>query len=230
MLILACDTSNSTCCAGLYEGGKELEYELSLETRTHSETFMPLVDRVLNKAGKTYNDIDAMAVTVGPGSFTGIRIGVSAIKGIAIAIDKPCIAVSSTHALAASVETESSLPEETIIVPCFDARNSRVFGSVVAHQNMEVLVQEDAYSNVDLASEILNIPDVRNKKIYVVGNGAEVMREVLEAMNIKAEYAPGAVILPRGIAASALMSKKLISAAELAPSYCAVSSAERLRK
>ena len=52
MLILACDTSNSTCCAGLYEGGKELEYEISLETRTHSETFMPLVERVVSVTGE----------------------------------------------------------------------------------------------------------------------------------------------------------------------------------
>ena len=230
MLILACDTSNSTCCAGLYDGGKELEYEISFENRTHSETFMPLVERVLDKGGKAYSDLDALAVTTGPGSFTGIRIGVSAVKGMSLALQIPCIPVSATQALAASVETESSLPEETIIVPCFDARNSRVFGSVVAHDNLDVLVQEDAYSNVNLAAELLEIPDIKNKKIYVIGNGAEVMREVLEPMNIKAEYAPGAVILPRGIAACALKSKQLISGAEISPSYCAVSSAERLRK
>jgi len=77
MKILACDTSNSTCCAGVYEDGKELSYELSLEMKTHSETFMPLVERVLKNANTNCNDLDATAVTVGPGSFTGIRIGIS---------------------------------------------------------------------------------------------------------------------------------------------------------
>lgn len=230
MLILACDTSNSTCCAGLYEGGKELEYEISLETRTHSETFMPLVERVINKAGKKYSDIDAFAVTTGPGSFTGIRIGISVVKGMSLALEKPCIAVSATHALAGSVETESDLPEDTIMVPCFDARNKRVFASVIAHHNMEELVEEGAYSAADLGYLITEIPDIKNKKIYVIGNGADVMREVLMALDLKADYAPGAVILPRGVASAALQSKKLISGAELTASYCAVSSAERLRK
>ena len=81
MLILACDTSDSTCCAGLYRDGEELGYELSMERKTHSETFMPLVARVFEKLSLTYDDIDEIAVTVGPGSFTGIRIGLSAILG-----------------------------------------------------------------------------------------------------------------------------------------------------
>lgn len=230
MLILACDTSNSTCCAGLYENGKELEYEVSFETRTHSETFMPLVERVFNKAGKKYSDLDALAVTTGPGSFTGIRIGVSTVKGMALALDIPCIAVSSTHALAGSVETESDLPEDTIIVPCFDARNKRVFGSVLNHHNMEELIPEGAYAAMNLAYDIAELPDIKDKKVYVIGNGAETMREALERVDVKAEYANGAVILPRGVAADALKSKKLISGAELSATYCAVSSAERLKK
>ena len=230
MLILACDTSNSTCCAGLYDGGKELEYEISLENRTHSETFVPLVERVLKKASKNYSDIDAFAVTTGPGSFTGIRIGISVVKGMCLALDKPCIAVSATAALAGSVETESDLPEDTVIVPCFDARNNRVFASVISHHNMEELVQEGAYNARDLAYLISDIPDIKSKKIYVVGNGANVMKEALQSLDIKADYASGAVILPRGIVTAALKSKKLISAASLKASYCAVSSAERLKK
>lgn len=230
MLLLACDTSNSTCSAGLYDGGKELEYELSMENRTHSETFMPLVERVLNKADRKYSDLDVLAVTTGPGSFTGIRIGVSTVKGMAIALDIPCIAVSSTHALAGSVETESDLPEDTIIVPCFDARNNRVFASVISHHNMEELVEEGAYGAADLGYLISDIPDIKDKKVFVVGNGAEVMHDVLERLDIKADYAAGAVILPRGVAAAALKSKKLVNAAELTASYCAVSSAERLRQ
>ena len=120
MLILSCDTSNSTCCAGVYEDGRELSYELSLEKRTHSETFMPLVERVIKASGKEYKDLDAIAVTTGPGSFTGIRIGLSAVKGLSYALSIPCIPVSSTAALALSVENVIDTAENTVLVPSFD--------------------------------------------------------------------------------------------------------------
>lgn len=230
MLMLACDTSNSTCCAGVYDNGKELAYEISFETRTHSETFMPLVMRVLQQSGKELRDLDAMAVVVGPGSFTGVRIGISAIKGIAAVLDIPCIAVSSTEALAGSAEHEENIPEDTIMIPCFDARNSRVFASVRDGASLDTLVEENAYASKDLAFIVSKLSNIQNKKIIVLGSGAEVMREALVAADVKAQYAAGAVITPRGVAAAALRSKKTVSGAELKAAYCAVSSAERLRK
>ena len=116
MKILVCDTSNQNCSAGVYEDGREIAYELSFETRTHSETFMPLVHRVMEQAKITHKDLDAYAVTVGPGSFTGIRIGLAAVKGMALAAGKPCISVSSTEALARSCENATATSrEETIL-------------------------------------------------------------------------------------------------------------------
>ena len=104
MKLLVCDTSNTNCSAGIFEDGREICYELSFETKTHSETFMPLVHSVMEKAGIRHEDLDGYAVTVGPGSFTGIRIGLAAVKGMALAADKKCIPVSSTEALARSCE------------------------------------------------------------------------------------------------------------------------------
>ena len=129
MKILCCDTSNRTCCAGIFDDGRELAYELSLEKTTHSETFMPLVMRVFKECGLNPVDMDALAVTTGPGSFTGIRIGLSAVKGMALATGLNVIPVSSLKALALSVENVAADPSDTIIVPCFDARNDRVFAS-----------------------------------------------------------------------------------------------------
>ncbi len=233
MLILAVDTSNSTCCAGLYENGKELSYEISFEKRTHSETFMPLVERVVKASGKTYQDIDAIASTVGPGSFTGIRIGLSAVKGMALALNIPCISCSSTKALAMSVTNVSTCPKETVLIPSFDARNKRVFAAAFANDSYETVVEEGAYAAVDFVEMLSKIENITSKAIIVLGDGAPVIEEAIKANeafnNMNIQYAPGATITPSGISKSA-DGEELISGAKITASYCAVSSAERLRK
>ncbi|MBR2295660.1 MAG: tRNA (adenosine(37)-N6)-threonylcarbamoyltransferase complex dimerization subunit type 1 TsaB [Clostridiales bacterium] len=226
MIILAADTSNSTCCAGVYRDGDELAFELSLEKRTHSETFMPLVERVVEKSGITYGDIDAIAVTVGPGSFTGIRIGLSAVKGMAYAVPCPLIPVSSTKALAGSSEVAEGDPSETLFVPSFDARNKRVFASVVKASDLTAVVEEGAFDAEDLAERIKELKGRR--KVIVLGNGADTIRNAAQG-RFEAEYAPGAVILPRGIY-NASRGTDPVGAEACSASYCAVSSAERLRK
>lgn len=80
MMMLVCDTSNSTCCAGVFEDGKRLSGKLNMEPRTHSETFMPLVHEMMAEARITHDKLDCYAAVTGPGSFTGIRIGLAAAK------------------------------------------------------------------------------------------------------------------------------------------------------
>ena len=230
MLMLTCDTSNSTCCAGIYDCGRELAYEISFEQRTHSEVFMPLVMRVIKQSGRAMDELEAIAVTVGPGSFTGVRIGISAVKGMAAVLGIPCIPVSSTEALADSAEHDEHNEDDIIVIPCFDARNSRVFASVRRCRDMKALSEENAYSAKDLAFIVSRLQDIGNKHIVVLGSGAETMNEALVAADVKAQYAPGAVITPRGIAAAALRHKETISAASLRAAYCAVSSAERFHQ
>ena len=184
MRLLVCDTSNSNCSAGVFEDGKEICYELSFETKTHSETFMPLVHSVMSKAGIRHEDLDGYAVTVGPGSFTGIRIGVAAVKGMALAAGKKCIAVSSTEALARSCENATMTPKnETLIVPAIDARNNRVFAQGAEDDTLRALIPEDAYDADVLASKIANIPEIiygKRRQILVVGSGAAVMKKAFE--------------------------------------------------
>lgn len=227
MLILACDTSNSTCCAGLYEDGKELMFELNNSGRTHSETFMPIVDKIVKESGKDYKDIDAVAVTVGPGSFTGIRIGLSAVKGLCLAIGKPCIPVSSTKALALSVENITAEEEDSIFIPCFDARNNRVFASVRGGDGYSELIEEGAYDADDLAAKAK--PYLEGKTVFLLGNGADAMQKALEGTGADIQNAKGCVILPKGVyKASEGIEPR--SAAGVGAVYCAVSSAERLKK
>ena len=236
MRLLVCDTSNSNCSAGVFENGKEICYELSFETKTHSETFMPLVHSVMSKAGIKHKDLDGYAVTVGPGSFTGIRIGVAAVKGMALAAGKKCIAVSSTEALARSCENATMTPKnETLIVPAIDARNNRVFAQAAEDDTLRALIPEDAYDADVLASKIATIPEIvygKKRQIIVVGSGASVMKKAFEKAKsgLNIYYAPGAAIMPKGVAAAAFANMELIDARDLKASYCAVSQAERLKK
>ncbi len=236
MKLLVCDTSNANCSVGIFEDGNELCYELSFETLTHSETFMPLVHRVMEKAGLSHADLDGYAVTVGPGSFTGIRIGLSAVKGMALASGKKCIAVSSTEALARSCDNATMTPKnETIIVPAIDARNNRVFAQAAEDDTLKTLINEDAYDADVLAEKISKIPEViygKRRQILVVGSGAEVMKKAFEKnqCGLNIYYAPGAAIMPKGVALAAFASNEMIDAIDLKASYCAVSQAERLRK
>ena len=227
MKLLCCDTSNRTCCAGIYEDGKELSYELSLETRTHSETFMPLVMRVLGDCNLKVGDMDALAVTVGPGSFTGIRIGLSAVKGMALASGLNVYPVSSLKSLALSVENVTSEPENTIIVPCFDARNDRVFAAAYSDESGEALIEDGAFFNQDLTDLLSKIPGASDKTFIVIGDGAETVRKALFFTH-HVSYAPGAVILPRGIA-RACEGSAAVNGAFVKASYCAASRAERYK-
>ena len=225
MRILCCDTSNRTCCAGIFDDGRELAYELSLEKKTHSETFMPLVMRVFKQCGLNPVDMDALAVTTGPGSFTGIRIGLSAVKGMALATGLNVIPVSSLKALALSVENVAADPSDTIIVPCFDARNDRVFASAIDDATGNILVEDGAYFNEDFTDLLKKVPGADTKQILVVGDGADTVRKALFFTH-RVQYAPGAVILPKGIS-SASAGTEPVNGAAVKASYCAVSRAER---
>lgn len=225
MKVLCCDTSNRTCCAGIFEDGQELSYEISLEKKTHSETFMPLMMRVFRECGLNPADMDVLAVTTGPGSFTGIRIGLSSVKGMALATGLNVIPVSSLKALALSVENVVADPSDTIIVPCFDARNDRVFAAAIDDATGNYLIDDDAYFNEDLVERLKKVPGASDKQIIVVGDGAETVRKAL-FFSHRVEYAPGAVILPKGIM-SASVGIEPVNGAAVTASYCAVSRAER---
>lgn len=225
MKVLCCDTSNRTCCAGIFEDGRELSYEISLEKKTHSETFMPLMMRVFRECGLNPADMDVLAVTTGPGSFTGIRIGLSSVKGMALATGLNVIPVSSLKALALSVENVVADPSDTIIVPCFDARNDRVFASAIDDATGNYLIEDNAYFNEDFVGLLKKIPDASDKQIIVVGDGAETVRRAL-FFSHRVEYAPGAVILPKGIM-SASEGITPVNGAAVKASYCAASRAER---
>ena len=235
MRILACDTSNSACSACLFEDGRVLAQSFLSLGLTHSHTFMPLVHDLMKLSGFSYQDLDAFACTVGPGSFTGIRIGVSAVKTMAMASEKAAVPVSSLEALAYPLFGQ----KDTLVLAAFDARNRRVFSA--AYFSGQQVIKEDARTTDELlriCSEwlLVNHPEA---KMLVCGNAwdsfaAASDQSLLE--NVSSEYSYRE-IAPASVAALAyahVLSSKDSSAADLYPPkdlmpvYRAKTSAERM--
>ena len=239
MLILACDTSNAACSACLYEDGKVLAQSFLSLGLTHSQTFMPMVHELMKLSGRTYQQLDAFACTVGPGSFTGIRIGVSAIKVMAMAAGKGAIPVSSLEALAYPLFT----CRDTLIASAIDARNRRVFCS--AYYNGQEIIGEEARSTDDflkLCADWLAEKHLKDQ-ILVCGNAWDSF-EAAADKDLLANVRPAATahdILPSSTAALAyrmaagpadpedtLVLADKFPAQALMPVYRARTSAERM--
>ena len=125
MLMLSLSTSGPIASAAVIKDGQVLSLEVGGHGRTHSETIMPLCEKALQTAGYTPADMDAFGVDAGPGSFTGVRIGVSTVKALAYTAGKPCVAVDALEALAANVTAFDG-----VVCPILDARAQQVYGAM----------------------------------------------------------------------------------------------------
>jgi tRNA threonylcarbamoyladenosine biosynthesis protein TsaB len=131
MRVLAIDTALAACSAALLdtENGGVIASESLPMTRGHAEALLPLLERVMKQSGVSFSDIDRVAVTTGPGSFTGLRVGIAAARGIALAADMPAVGVSTLSAFAAPHLAED---DRTPVVAAIDARNDHVYLQVFA--------------------------------------------------------------------------------------------------
>src|ERR1700716_1239713 len=130
MLILAIDTALDACAAAVLDidTGRLIAPESQAMKRGHAEALMPLIARVIRKAGIAFADLDRIAVTTGPGSFTGLRVGLSAARGIALAANKPVVGLTTLTAYAAPVVSQNS---ERPVIAAIDARHDQVYFQVV---------------------------------------------------------------------------------------------------
>src|ERR1700733_5270552 len=131
MLILAIDTALDACSAGILDtdAGKLIAHESLPMKRGHAEALMPLIARVMKASGIPFAALDRIAVTTGPGSFTGLRVGLSAARGIALAAGKPAVGVTTLTAYAAPVVSENG---EQPVISAIDARHDHVYFQVVS--------------------------------------------------------------------------------------------------
>ena len=226
MNILALDTSSrAASCAVLRDGALAGEFFANIGL-THSQTAVPMVEMLLEQTMTDIGSIDVFAVTTGPGSFTGLRIGISAVKGMAMATGKPCAGVPTLAALAAGAGLF-----EGYICPVMDARRGQVYTAIFENTAGEQhqLLQDQALPIEALGNEFAGLPSC----VMLVGDGAALCYEAL-GKPPHLRLAPERFLHQRASAVAVLAEKmartgRLASAAELAPIYLRLPQAERER-
>ncbi len=227
MKILAFETSAKAASAALTENGKLLAESYQNTGMTHSQTLMVMAQDLLKQCGLTARDVDAVAVANGPGSFTGVRIGVAAAKGFAWGREIPCVGVSTLEAMALTLGAWQGC-----VCPVMDARRSQVYNALfhVSGGKLERIREDRAISLADLGEELKNLEE----PIFLVGDGSNL------CYNTLLETVTGLVLPPEhrmhqrasgvALAAEALLAAGgTFSGAELVPNYLRLSQAERER-
>lgn len=227
MKILAIETSAKSVSAAVVENGVPLASAYQNMGLTHSRTLMPLVDGMLSAAGLRVQDMDLLAAANGPGSFTGLRIGVSALKGLAWALEKPCCGVSTMAAMARNLAHM-----EGLIICAMDARRNQVYNALfLAHDGVLTRQCPDrAIGLAELAEEIKNRPEPK----FVVGDGAGLCYNHLLEQDVPCRMAPPQLVMQNavGVALAAeemAAAGQVTTARDLVPVYLRLSQAERER-
>lgn len=230
MLILALEAASKSASCCLTRDGALLAQSYQLSGLTHSRTLLPMVEDMLKNCETPLSQVSAIAVSNGPGSFTGVRIGVAAAKGLAWARDLPCLGVSTLEAMAAPL----THLEGADLCCCMDARRSQVYSARFRVENgsLRRLTDDGAIALSDLAAEIRSTsPGVTQ---ILVGDGWQLCQERLSALNIPCAPAPEPLRYPTayGVALRAealLQAGSHPSAEELTIAYHRLSQAERER-
>ena len=228
MNILALESSATACSAALCRDGALVAQSFQNSGLTHSRTLLPMVHDLLRNCGERLEDVDLVAVAAGPGSFTGLRIGVATAKGLAWPGDKDCAPCSTLESMAWPL----AHLEGSLIVCAMDARRSQVYNALflVREGGLERLCPDRAISLEELCGELKND---QNPKI-VVGDGAVLCYNKLLEQGIAARLAPVPLRMQSawGVARAAMECARrgeLVEGGALALSYCRLSQAERER-
>jgi tRNA threonylcarbamoyladenosine biosynthesis protein TsaB len=169
MLILAIDTALDACAAAVLdtEAGDLIARESEAMKRGHAEALMPLIGRVIAQSGVAFAALDRIAVTTGPGSFTGLRVGLSAARGIALAAGKPVVGVTTLTAYAAPIVSQNG---EHPVVAAIDARHDQVYFQVVSGNGNSLIWPRVAPIEEALTAWQFGSP-------HLVGNAAGILAE-----------------------------------------------------
>ena len=227
MLTLAFETSAKAASVALTENGKLLGESYQNTGLTHSQTLMVMAEDLLKQCGKTVSDLTAVAVAEGPGSFTGVRIGVAAAKGLSWGKALPCYGVSTLEAMAVSLGIY-----EGHICACMDARRSQVYNGLflVTNGTLERATEDRAIALADLKTDLEHL----DGPIFLVGDGAVLTYKTL-SREIPNLILPPEHRLHQRAVGVALLAEKMQNAGEtgdgnaLTPNYLRLSQAERER-
>ncbi len=223
MLMLAFESSAKPASVALLRDGELIAQYSQVTSLTHSRTLLPMAEDLLKNCEIGPGEIDLYAVAHGPGSFTGIRIGVSTVKGLAWASGKPCIGVSTLEAMA-----WNGISRGGYICPVMDARRSQVYNALFKIKNgkPERLCDDRPISIEELAGEIKSL----HAPVFIIGDGAAVTAEFFSTAGILFELAPDNLIWQSawGVGMAAL-GREPGDADSLKPVYLRLSQAERER-
>lgn len=226
MKVLAVDTSSLVAAVAVVDNSRVLgEYSIN-HKKTHSQKLMPMIKEIMESLELSPNDIDIYAASSGPGSFTGLRIGITTIKAIAFAAQKPVISVPTLDALAYNIPIPG-----VIICPIMDARNSQVYSALYKlEKGFPAKITE--YMGVPIA-ELVQIIKGKNSSAVFTGDAVEMHKDFLKSeLEDKCEFAPGNLLLQRGSSVAQIALKMaseglLENCFDMAPFYLRKSQAER---
>ena len=224
MIILAIDTSGPVAGVSVWCDGA-IRYEAAAVNKmTHSENIMPMVEEALLRAGVTKEQLTLLAVTVGPGSFTGVRIGVTAVKALSHALGIPCVAVDALEATAAGLEAQ-----DEIVCPIQDARAGQVYGAVFEGKTLARLAEDEPLKLEDYVQRAAAF----GRPMLFLGDGMPVHREAIASLlGEEAFFAPAHLCYLRPAAAAYLAwncREAAVDYLSLQPLYLRAPQAERQR-
>lgn len=215
-MLLSMDSSAVTASVALTDGDEIIKSEFVNSGFTHSETLLPMITRVMD--GRKYSELDGIAITAGPGSFTGVRIGVATVKGLAFNDDIPCYSVSTLEAIAYNF-----VDKNAVVCAVMDARRMQFYNALFRVQNgkIERLCDDRAISIEDLRNELKQYD-----KVIIAGDGAKLCFQNIELENCS--LADDDRIYQNAVGvAKAAQNKNAISSKALMPVYLRQSQAER---
>lgn len=234
MKVLAIDTTSPIASAAVWEDGCQLASFTVNGTLSHSVTMLPMIDACLSSLGLALADADVLACSAGPGSFTGVRIGVSTLKGLAFADDKPCVGVSTLEALSRNLTGFSGL-----IVPVMNARRGQVYAAVFSSDGTAItrLTEDGLLPYAELEEKLRALQ--YGRPVYFTGDGYDLARQLCTLEN--AHETPEPLRFQNAFHVAGLAAETYLSAleseraaqfagAKLSPVYLRKPQAERERE
>lgn len=174
-IILNIETATKNCSVSISKNGELIAFrELNDGSYSHGENLHVFIEELTKETNLSYQDFDAVAVSKGPGSFTGLRIGVSSAKGFCFSLDKPLISIATLASLANSLEVD----KDSFIVPLLDARRMEVYAAVFNNKHEQI-----RKTQADIIVENSFSKYLENGKVYFLGDGAEKCKDIITHKN-----------------------------------------------
>jgi tRNA threonylcarbamoyladenosine biosynthesis protein TsaB len=230
LLILAIDSSTPVAGIALLDEEKLIREEFINYKKTHSETLMPMIDNILRDCDRSLADLSALAVTIGPGSFTGLRIGLAAVKGLSLAASKPVVCLSTLDVLAHNIAFS-----DTLVCPLLNARKQEVYTAFYNNRDFypQRLTEEIACSPQEFVAMALEKARESGKeRITLLGDGFYPYREYFaEKLGNRLLVAPSHLMLLRASTLGSLAMKRVVNGdfdeiVTMRPRYIRLSEAE----